>query len=199
MRSSAAGARQLLIIAVGAALVTGSGATGPSGPSESSASVASAAPFDQRRVRADLEAAVAVAGLPEGETEVQRVVSPTQGATKAERERVALAARLSPCIVSWSMGPGDTSSREFEPGQLRRQLDVVLAHLVQRGWALGTDDEVPMEHGEAAFIATYKKQGWTLHARHYPFSSSGYATAMATQDGCFAGITDEEADLLDDH
>ncbi|MGV9457206.1 hypothetical protein [Streptomyces sp. NPDC003635] len=197
MRITAARGRRLVTAVVGTVLVTGCGSAEPSAQAE--APPLSPAPFDQRHVRAELEAASVAAGLPEGLTELQDGVSPVQGATEKERKRAALAARLSPCTVHWSHNPADASSATSDPAQMRRQLDLVLADLAASGWAKSdTDDEVPMGDDGTAFMATYKKRGWTLHARHYTFSPWSHSTATATQDACFAKITDEEAALLDD-
>ncbi|WP_328876293.1 hypothetical protein OHT76_43025 [Streptomyces sp. NBC_00287] len=199
MRTTVARARRLVTAVVGAVLVAGCGSGKPSAQTEASPASASTAPFGQQRVRADLEAAAAAARLPEGLTELGGGESPTQGSTQKERKRATLTARLSPCMVHWSHGPADASPGKSDPAQMRRQLDLVLADLVASGWAKGdTDDEVPLGNDGTSFMATYKKRGWTLHARHYALSAWRHSTAMATKDACFAQVTDEEAALLDD-
>lgn len=199
MRTTVARARRLATAVVSAVLVTGCGSAETSAQAEVSPSLASTTPFGQQRVRADLEAAAGAAGLPEGLTEIGGGKPPSPGSTQKERKRAALTARLSPCTVHWSHNPADTSLRESDPAQARQQLDLVLANLVTSGWAKGdTDDEVRLKGGGTTFMATYKKRGWTLHARHYALPPWSHSTATATEDACFAQVTDEEAALLDD-
>ncbi|WAZ19234.1 hypothetical protein STRCI_000269 [Streptomyces cinnabarinus] len=188
MRTTVARAR-LLVTAAGLALVVGCGGAEPSTPA-----AASPAPFDQRAVRADLEAAVAVAGLPEGRTKVEAGESPGPGATNKERKLAALTARLSPCTVSWFHHQTGASDQD----RMRGNLDVALSDLVARGWKkTGADDEVPLGDDGTHFMATYKKRGWTLHARHSTLATWSDSSAVATEDTCFDRLTDEETALLE--
>ncbi|AZP20515.1 hypothetical protein ACIGMX_07080 [Streptomyces aquilus] len=189
MRTTTAGrAVRIAAVAAGAVLVTGCGSeTAPS--AEASTAVTSPAAFGQKTVRADLDAALETAGLPEGETEMGY---PGDGRltgrrSAAERQKLAaLAQRLSPCVVSW---------KSAEP---RRQLDLVLSGLEARGWKKGEPyKEVPMTGSSTYFMATYKKQGWTLGVRHISTEAQDRSNVIATEDTCFAQVTDEERDLVE--
>lgn len=68
-----------------------------------------------------------------------------------------------------------------------------------RGWKKsGAAEEVPVGDSGTYFMATYKKRGWTLNARHSTLPTWSYSTAMATEDACFGRLTDEETALLED-
>lgn len=172
-----------------AALVAGCGGGGA--PSAASSSIPSpSASFGREAVRADLEAAVVAAGLPQGRTEAGypgagRSAGPT--ATEKERKVAALAARLSPCVVSWS-----------DANAPRRTLDDVLSGLGKRDWErAGPAEEKKVGGGGTYFLAMYKKRGWTLHARHSALRSWSQTTVMVTEDTCFDRVTDEELAMID--
>ncbi|MFF5495571.1 hypothetical protein [Streptomyces aquilus] len=189
MRTTTAGrAVRIATVAAGAALVTGCGSeTAPS--AEASPAVSSPAAFGQEAVRADLDAALEAAGLPEGgaETGYPGTGHPAGRRSAAERQKLAaLAERLSPCVVSW---------KSAEP---RRQLDLVLSGLEARGWKKGEPyEEARMTGSSTYFVATYEKQGWTLGVRHIGTEAQDRSTVMATEDACFAQVTDEERDLVE--
>ncbi|SNX64135.1 hypothetical protein SAMN06272735_5950 [Streptomyces sp. TLI_55] len=189
MRTTTAGrAVRTAAVAAGAVLVTGCGSeTSPS--AEASTAATSPAAFGQKTVRADLDAALEAAGLPEGETEMgyPGAGHPAGQRSAAERRKLAaLAERLSPCVVSW---------KSTEP---RRQLDLVLSGLEARGWKKGEPyTEAPMTGSSTYFLATYKKQGWTLGVRHISTETQDRSKVMATEDTCFAQVTDEELDLVE--
>ncbi|SEB65295.1 hypothetical protein [Streptomyces sp. PAN_FS17] len=64
------------------------------------------------------------------------------------------------------------SESESNPGQPRQQLDILLSNLAARGWKKsGAVKEVPVGDRGTYFMATYKKQGWTLNARHSTLSA----------------------------
>jgi hypothetical protein len=201
MRTTAIRAARTVAAAAGAVLVTGCGGDGAPATVTAATSPAS---FGQEGVRGDLEAAVAAAGLPEGKTEAGysrsgRAASP---ATTAEgRKLAALITRLSPCVVSWSTeDPGFSTpvTPATEPADPRRQLDVVLAGLEKRAWKKSAPStEAPLTENGAYFIAGYKKQGWTLHARHSSLRTWSWSTVMVTEDACFSRVTEEEQALLD--
>lgn len=183
--------------AAGAFLVAGCGGT-----EVSSASTASSpAPFGQEGVRGDVEAAVGAAGPPEGKIEVGydrtgRSASPATAAD--ERKLAALITRLSPCVVSWSSKDTGSTTPTTGPTEPRRQLDVVLSGLEERDWETSAPaTETPVADNGTYFMATYKKQGWTLHARHTSLGAWSQSTVMATEDDCFSRVTDEELDLVD--
>ncbi|MGW6795346.1 hypothetical protein [Streptomyces chartreusis] len=189
----------LVIAVAGAALSAGCGGTASSTPTAASSATASPAPFGQRDVQADLEAAAAAAGVPEGLTELGSDPSPEPGETEKERKLAALIARLSPCTVSWTHDRADSASSTSKPDPSRKQLDLVLSNLAAHDWRKsGTAKEVPVGDRGTYFMATYKKQGWTLNARHSTLSTWNQSTATVTEDACFDRLTDEEAALLED-
>ncbi|MFE7445931.1 hypothetical protein ACFU7X_36415 [Streptomyces chartreusis] len=205
MRTTRTKARWLVTAVAGAALSAGCGSTAPSAPTApstptaASSTTASPAPFGQQDVQADLEAAAAAAGAPEGLTELGSDPSPEPGETEKERKLAALIARLSPCTVSWKHDGADATSSGSKPAPSRKQLDVLLSNLAARGWKKsGAAKEVPVGDHGTYFTATYKKQGWTLYARHNTLSAWSQSTATVTEDSCFDRLTDEEAALLED-
>ncbi|QKZ24062.1 hypothetical protein [Streptomyces chartreusis] len=199
MRTTRTKASWLVTAVAGAALSAGCGGTASSTPTAASSATASPAPFGQRDVQADLEAAAAAAGVPEGLTELGSDPSPEPGETEKERKLAALIARLSPCTVSWTHDRADSASSASKPDPSRKQLELVLSNLAARGWKKsGAAKEVPVgDHGKY-FMATYKKQGWTLYARHNTLSPWSQSSATVTEDACFDRLTDEEAALLED-
>jgi hypothetical protein len=179
---------RMAAVAAGAVLVTGCGSE--AAPSVgSSTAVTSPAVFGQKTVRADLDAALEAAGLPEGETELgfSGAGHLTGQRSAAERRKLAaLTERLSPCVVSW------------KSTDARRQLDLVLSGLEARGWKRGEPyKEVPITGSRTYFMATYKKQGWTLGVRHISTGAQEWSNVMATEDACFAQVTNEERDLVE--
>ncbi|MGW4167533.1 hypothetical protein ACWEGX_11430 [Streptomyces chartreusis] len=201
MRTTRTKARWLVTAAAGAALSAGCGSTAPSTPAAVSSATASSAPFGQQEMQAELEAAALAAGIPEGLTELGSDPAPESGETEKERKLAALIARLSPCTVSWTHDGADTASpeSESESDPSRQQLDTLLSNLATRGWKKsGAAKEMPVGDHGTYFMATYRKQGWTLYARHNTLSTWNQSTAMATEDACFGRLTDEEATLLGD-
>ncbi|MGW4754994.1 hypothetical protein [Streptomyces chartreusis] len=199
MRTTRTRARWLVTAVAGAALSAGCGSTAPSTSAAVSSATASPAPFGRQDVQADLEVAAVAAGIPEGLTELGSVPSPEPGETEKERKLAELIARLSPCTVSWRHDGADATSSASKPDPSRKQLDVVLSNLAARGWKKsGAAKEVPVGDHGTYFMATYKKQGWTLNARHSTLSAWNQSTAMVTEDACFDRLTDEEAALLGD-
>ncbi|MFF4274904.1 hypothetical protein [Streptomyces sp. NPDC001536] len=197
MRTTVTRTGWMAAAATGAFLVAGCGGT--EGPSASTAS--SPASFGQEGVRGDVAAAVRAAGLPEGKIEVgyDRTGRSASAATAAdERKLAALITRISPCVVSWSSKDTGPTTPTTGPTEPRRQLDVVLSGLEKRDWETSAPaTEAPVADNGTYFMATYKKQGWTLHARHTSLGAWSRSTVMATEDTCFRGITDEELALVE--
>lgn len=195
MRTRAIGVRRVSAAAAWVVLVTVCG-----GILEGSAPTA-AASFGQKAVRADLDAAVAAAGLPGGRTKTGFSVGDRrtrQAATDKERALAALALRLTPCVVSWTSNARWSSSGS-DPDKARRQLDTVLSGLAARGWKeTRPSEEAPIGKNGSYFLATYKQEGWILNARHSRLESFNLSTVMITEDACFGRLTDEELALLDD-
>ncbi|MFF8352779.1 hypothetical protein ACF063_04945 [Streptomyces chartreusis] len=199
MRTTRTKASWLVTAVAGAALSAGCGGTVSSTPTAASSATASPGPFGQRDVQADLEAAAAAAGAPEGLTELGPDPSPGPGETEKERKLAALIARLSPCTVSWTHDRADSASSESKPDPSRKRLELVLSNLAARGWKKsGAAKEVPVGDHGTYFTATYKKQGWTLYARHNTLSTWSQSSATVTEDACFDRLTDEETALLED-
>lgn len=182
---TAAVAAGAVLVAAGAVLVAGCGSE--AAPTASTA-ITSPAPFRQETVRADLEAALDAAGLPGGETEMgypEPGPSFGSGSAADRKKLVALVARVSPCVVSW---------KSDDTGRLNK----VLAGLEARGWEKsGPSEEVPMGENGTYYMATYEKHGWTLHARHTDVNTIDRSNVMATEDDCFAQVTDEEMALVE--
>ncbi|MFF0305182.1 hypothetical protein ACFYTV_31285 [Streptomyces sp. NPDC004562] len=110
----------------------------------------------------------------------------------------ALAARLSPCVVTWSSDDA-TGASEATVARARGQFAVMLADLGAHGWMETTSTEdVPVESGGVYVIATYKKGGWILNARHSSVHRWVESTVMATKESCFDSLTDEETGILED-
>lgn len=165
-----------------------------------SAAPSPSASFGREAVRADLEAAVVAAGLSQGRTEAGypgagRSAGPT--ATEKERKVAALAARLSPCVVSWS-DEGMAGESGADVNAPRRTLDDVLSGLGKRDWErAGPAEEKKVGGGGTYFLAMYKKRGWTLHARYSAMQAWSQTSVMATEDACFDRVTDEELAMID--
>lgn len=107
------------------------------------------------------------------------------------------------CGSTASSTPTAVSSATASPAPFRRQ--DVQAELEAAAVAAGIPDwkksgaakEVPVGDRGTYFMATYKKQGWTLYARHSTLSTWNQSTATVTEDACFDRLTDEEAALLE--
>ncbi|MFF8975159.1 hypothetical protein [Streptomyces sp. NPDC014995] len=109
-----------------------------------------------------------------------------------------LAARLSPCVVTWSSDDATGASGEAA-AKARRQFDTILADLGAHGWKGTTPtEEVSMQNGGIQVITTYQNQGWILNARHGSMRPWVESSAMATKESCFDRLTDEEMGLLED-
>ncbi|WP_030965895.1 hypothetical protein [Streptomyces sp. NRRL S-378] len=189
---------------VGAILVAGCGG-GSAVPPGAATPAAPAAPaptaFGKEAVRADLAAATAAAGLP-GETTPLSPTPPASPdpadppATDRERARDEVEARMAACEVGWSSpnGPGSAQDR----AGVRNRFHAALAGLVERGWKESRPvEEVPVGKGTMV-MAQYKKQGWSLHARHVESGLLDMTTMTATEDACADGFTEAELDLLED-
>ncbi|RDS65884.1 hypothetical protein DWC19_04400 [Streptomyces sp. M7] len=156
--------------------------------------------FGQDTVRREMDAAVVAAGLPGGDTEAgfpKPRHSAGAAATEKEQKVAALAARLSPCVVTWSSDDA-TGASEATAARARRQFAAMLANLGADGWKETTPTEdVPTENGGVYVMATYKKRGWILNARHSSMHPWVESTAMATKESCFDSLTDEETGILE--
>lgn len=207
MQTSTISAGRAVAVAVGTILVTGCGTdAGPSAPTAASApaspSSSAAVPFGQRAVLKDLRAAVVAAGSAGSKVEAgfgvphERLV---RAATEKEREVAALAARLAPCAVVWTPTEKRYSSPDTaDPAGTRRQLDAVLSGLVARGWKeAAPSKEAPVGNIGAYFMASYKKDGWFINARHIEASALDQVTVMATKESCFDRLTDGERALVE--
>jgi hypothetical protein len=170
-------------------------------PARSVAASSAPASFGQETVRQEMDAAVVAAGFPEGEAEAG-FPKPRRPAgaevTEKERKAAALAARLSPCVVTWSSDDA-TGASGTAAAKARRQFDAVLAELGAHGWKETTPaEEVSMRNGGAYTVATYRKWGWILNARHGSMRPWVESTVMATKESCFDRLTDEETAFLED-
>ncbi|MFE7187079.1 hypothetical protein [Streptomyces erythrochromogenes] len=191
---------------VGAMLVAGCGGgsavrPGAAMPAAPSAPTPAPTAFDKEAARADLAAATAAAGLP-GETTPLSPTPPTSPgpadppATDRERARDAVVARMAACGVGWS-SPKDPGSAQ-DRAEARKRFHAALAGLVERGWKESRPvEEVPVGKGTMV-MAQYKKQEWSLHARHVESGLLDMATMTATEDACANRFTDAELDLLED-
>ncbi|MET9876967.1 hypothetical protein ABZZ36_20395 [Actinacidiphila glaucinigra] len=82
---------------------------------------------------------------------------------------------------------------------MRRQLDVVLSALAARGWKeTAPSRETPIGDKGTYFMASYKKEGWFLHAGHTDTSWFDLVKVVATEEACFDRLTDEERALFED-
>ncbi|MFE7097986.1 hypothetical protein [Streptomyces erythrochromogenes] len=190
---------------VGAILVAGCGGgdavqPGAALPATPSAPAPAPTGFGKEAVRADLAAVTEAAGLPGKTTPLTptRPASPDPAdlpTTDRERARDEVVARMAECSVGWS-SPSDPGSAQ-DPAEARKQFYAALAGLVERGWKeFRPVEEVPV--GKSSMVmAQYKKQEWTLHARHVA-GVLDMATMTATEDACGARFTDAELELLED-
>ncbi|WP_030772704.1 hypothetical protein [Streptomyces sp. NRRL F-2664] len=190
--------------AAGAMLVAGCGG-GSAAPPRAATSAAPSAtaptPFGKEAVLADLAAATAAAGLP-GETTPLTPASPAPpapadpSATDRERARDEVVARMAACGVGWSSpnGPGTAQDR----AEARKRFHAALAGLVERGWKESRPVEEAAVGKGSTVMAQYKKQEWTLHARHFTSGLLDMTTMTATEDACANRFTDAELDLLED-
>ncbi|WP_326607988.1 hypothetical protein [Streptomyces sp. NBC_01800] len=197
MRTTVVRVRRAAAAAAWVVLIAGcGGGVGGSAPT----SAVSSASFGQKAVHADLDAAIKAAGLPGGRTQAgfkgSRPTRPV--ATAKDRKLATLVPRLTPCVVSWTSN-ATWSSSGTDPAKVRRQLDTVLSGLAARGWKVTQpSEEAPIGGGGSYFMATYKKQGWILNARHSRLQSLNQSTVMITEEACFGRLTDEELALFDD-
>ncbi|MFI9340977.1 hypothetical protein ACIG0D_06875 [Streptomyces sp. NPDC052773] len=207
MRGSTIRAGRAAALVVGAILATacGEGAGPPAGSAAASPtpSPPSAKSFGRHGVLKDLRAAVAAAGSAEGKVELGFGVSPQRldrAGPEKERKVAALMTRLAPCTVGWT--PAETrygSPGAVDPATTRRQLDAVLSGLAARGWkATASPRETPLGNDGTYFMASYEKHGWFLHARHAQAPALDHMTVMATEEACYARLTDEERALIED-
>ncbi|MFF6815638.1 hypothetical protein ACFZAG_38090 [Streptomyces sp. NPDC012403] len=205
MQTSTINAGRTVAVIVGTILVTGCGTdAGPSAPPIASApaSPSAAVPFGQGAVLKDLRAAVVAAGSAGSKVEAGFGVPherPVRAATEKERKVAALAARLAPCVVVWAPTEKRYSSPDAaDPTGTRRQLDAVLSGLAARGWKeAAPPKEAPVDNIGAYFMASYKKEGWFINARHIKASALDQVTVMATKESCFDRLTDEERALVE--
>ncbi|MER6349175.1 hypothetical protein ACWC10_26005 [Streptomyces sp. NPDC001595] len=186
-------------------------------PSASASASASSSPapsgtaFGQAAVKGELDAAVEAAGMPAGQTEVgypeaDRSADPE--ATEKERKLIALATRLSPCVVSWSSDKSsydssDTSSgssesdTEVSATERRQELNAMLSELAAQGWKkTGPDTETPVGEGRSYFQASYEKRGWSVYARHFDLGGWARSEVVATENACFDRLSAEEEALM---
>ncbi|MFJ2595536.1 hypothetical protein [Streptomyces erythrochromogenes] len=188
----------------GAILVAGCGGAvqpGAAMPAAPSAPAPTPTAFGKEAALADLAAATAAAGLPGGTTPPSPTppASPDPAdppATDRERARDEVEARMAACGVGWSSpnGPGSAQER----AEARKRFHAALAGLVERGWKESRPtEEVALGKGSMVMVQ-YKKQEWTLHARHFESGLLGMATMTATEDACANRFTDAELDLLED-
>ncbi|MFD9520510.1 hypothetical protein [Streptomyces sp. NPDC059979] len=206
-RAAAVALGTLLLAGCGGGTQPGTSAAAPSAPatfsspsSSPSPSSSSSGAFGKEAVRADLDAAVAAAGFPEGtQTGVPTPdASSDRPTTDKERARDQVVARMAACGPAWSSSDPPTS-RDEEPGKERRQFHAVLAGLVERGWKeTRPAEEVPLGERGSMVTAAYQKQGWTLYAHHTDMGLLHMATITATEDACTSQFTDEELALLED-
>ncbi|MFE2298595.1 hypothetical protein ACFXAW_10390 [Streptomyces sp. NPDC059445] len=203
MRTNTISAAHTALVAVVAILATGCGAGAGAAASAATTTPApsASAPFGQKDVRRDLRAAIAAAGLTGGKVEAGQGAS--KGAdtpTNAEQgdKAAALADRLTPCVVSWSSTEkGDRSTNPADPAGARRQMKAMLSGLVARGWKQSTPPQNAPVGGDATyFMASYKKKGWVLYARHLAAPTLGHMTVMATDVACFNRLTTPEERAL---
>ncbi|SNT05039.1 hypothetical protein [Actinacidiphila glaucinigra] len=189
-------------LAVGAVVVTGcGGGAGASAPPSPSVTV----PFGQKAVVQEMRAAVAAAGLREDEVEAGFGKPPGRLAdadTERERAVAALGNRLASCAVVWSTTDAQEphgSAGTGAPAGMRRQLDVVLSALAARGWKETVPSrETPIGDKGTYFVASYKKEGWFLHAGHTDTSWFDLVKVVATEEACLDRLTDEERALFED-
>ncbi|WP_406368334.1 hypothetical protein OG788_46500 [Streptomyces sp. NBC_00647] len=207
MRTNTINVARTTAVAVGAILATGCGTgVGPADPAATTApalsSSSASVPFDQKAVRRDLQAAVAAAGLAGGKVEAglgaprePRALTDTEKGRKA----AALDTRLTPCVVSWSStGNRHRSPSAANPADTRRRLKIMLSGLTARGWKeIRPPQEEPLEGNGTYYMASYKKKGWFLHARHAAAPVLDLTTVMATEEACFGRLTAEEQALLE--
>lgn len=205
MRTKMINVARTASVAVIAILATGCGAgLGPadSNRAHTRSSASAATTFDQKAVQRDLQVVVAAAGLTGGKVETGLGVThePPAGAdTETRHKTAALFTRLIPCAVSWS--PTDKQSRSLHaanPAGTQRKLEVMLSGLAARGWKLSTPSkETPVGDDGTYFMASYKKKGWLLNARHLAAPSLDQMMVIATEEACFSQLTSEEQALIE--
>ncbi|MGW3914330.1 hypothetical protein ACWEBX_22810 [Streptomyces sp. NPDC005070] len=149
----------------------------------------------------ELQAAVSAAGLAGGKVEAgfgAHQVAHTRAGTEKARKAV-LATRLTPCVVTWSLTENHVlSPTAADRAGTRRQMKVLLSGLSARGWKASTpSQEAPVGGNGTYFMASYKKEGWLLYARHLAAPAFDHMTVMATEVACFDRLTDEERALIE--
>ncbi|MEU4170794.1 hypothetical protein AB0F46_28435 [Streptomyces sp. NPDC026665] len=207
MRTTMINTVRAVAVAVGTILATGCGtdlapadhaaATAPTHASSSSASVS----FGQTAVRRELQAAVTAAGLTGGKVEAgfgSHQESHSLVDTGKKGEAAALGTRLTPCVVTWVPTEQYRSLRAADSADTQRRLEAMLSSLTARGWKEGTPQQkAPVGGSGTYFMASYKKKGWFLHARHLTAPSLDQVTVMVTETACFNRLTDEERALIE--
>ncbi|MBC9719029.1 hypothetical protein H9Y04_41540 [Streptomyces sp. TRM66268-LWL] len=190
-------------VAVGGVLVTGCGSGvgdragdgAGSGADRAAASPSAVRDFGKVAVQAELDAAVAAAGLPESVGTGKAGEWSTKG---DDGRRQEVAERMAACTVAWSWSAGAASADTAEDGRMDRKLKVMAGDLAERGWREKRPfEEVPLGEDGSTAMAVYKKRGWTLFARHHDLGALRVATVTATEDACTAKFTDEELELLE--
>ncbi|MEV6195732.1 hypothetical protein AB0M19_25410 [Streptomyces sp. NPDC051920] len=207
MRTTMINTARAVAVAVGTILATGCGtdlapadhaaATAATHASSSSAQVS----FNQKAVRRELQAAVTAAGLTGGKVEAGfgRSQEPhSLVGTGKKSKAAALGTRLTPCVVTWVPTEQYRSLRAADSADKQRQLEAMLSSLTARGWKEGTPrQKAPVGGSGTYFMASYKKKGWFLHARHLAAPSLDQVTVMVTETACFNRLTDEERALVE--
>ncbi|MFD8079821.1 hypothetical protein ACFV3E_45365 [Streptomyces sp. NPDC059718] len=203
MRTSTISTGRTVAVSIAAILATGCGEGAPTAASApTSPSSPETVPFGQKAVLQDLREAVEAADLTVSTVEAGLGV-PQENLVRAdtdkERKAAALATRLTPCAVFWSPPQEHFSPDDAGPADTRQQLGVVLSALAQRGWKeTRPSEEAPLGDDGTYFMASYKKEGWFLNARHAHASALDHVTVVATQEACFDRLTDEEKALVED-
>ncbi|MEU9252686.1 hypothetical protein AB0D66_12675 [Streptomyces sp. NPDC048270] len=200
-RAAAAALGTLLLAGCGSGTQPGAPAAPPSAPATfSSPSPSPSGAFGRENVRADLDAAVAAAGFPEG----TKTGAPTPDAsadpptTDEERAQEQLMARIATCGPAWSSSD-PPAARGEDPADGHRQFRAVLAGLAERGWKeTRPAAQIPLGDIGSMLTAEYKKQKWTLYAHSTESGLLRMATIIATEDACTSQFTDEELELLND-
>ncbi|NML49378.1 hypothetical protein HHL19_03310 [Streptomyces sp. R302] len=149
------------------------------------------AAFGRDAVRAEIRTVVAEAGMPEsklpGPGEETGTASPA-----TDRERVAR--RAAACSAGWQyIGPVADGARG--------KYDKALTGLARAGWKeSGKRFEQPVgeKGGDTMVQVAFKKEGWTLYARHNPSRALGadILSFIAAEDVCMGQFTEQETALL---
>ncbi|WP_192582630.1 hypothetical protein [Streptomyces triticiradicis] len=196
MRITMINAARAVAVAVGTILATGCGTdltpadrTAVTAPAHASSSAPVS--FGQKAVRREMQAAVTAAGLTGGKVEAgfgrpQEPRSPVD--TGKKRKAAALDTRLTPCVVTWVPTEQYRSPRAADSADRQRQLEAMLSSLAARGWKEGAPrQKAPVGGGGTYFMASYKKKGWLLYARHLTAPSLDQVTVMVTETPASTG------------